>query len=380
MPRLLWTSITRPRPFAVRSTTVTIGLRTEARRRSRIREVIKQLEGSKYVRDYWDMDSFYAFSGGAPAVYLEYARWLAENAIAYSKVTGKITAKNQSLSVSGSKYVGTVTLTTDADLIRIPKSAGTISGNSGGSDSSYYYIKSGDTITITTTAVPFTVLMESIASSDTEARFLIGVPSVSIQKVIVPIKGDPYPLNSGSLTFELKLGAIQVTKKSSDGVLLKGTIFELLNSSGTVVQTGTTNSSGVITFSDLEAGSYTVREKTASEGYVLSATSTQSVTVTAGATATATFTNERITGKVRIVKTDSKTNKPLPGATFTVTRLSGPESDNASDIGTVVATITTDANGIAETDLLPWGEYRITETGIPDGYLDDEYSITTWIN
>ena len=173
-----------------------------------IREVIKQLEGSQYVRDYWDMDSFYAFSGGAPAVYLEYARWLAENAIAYSKVTGKITAKNQSLSVSGSNYVGTVTLTTDADLIRIPKSAGTISGNSGGSDSSYYYIKSGDTITITTTAVPFTVTMESIASSDTEAQFLIGVPSVSIQKVIVPIKGDPYPLNSGSLTFELKLGAI----------------------------------------------------------------------------------------------------------------------------------------------------------------------------
>ena len=145
------------------------------------------------------------------------------------------------------------------------------------------------------------------------------------------------------------------------------------------MQTGTTNSSGVVTFSDVDPGNYTVREKTASQGYVLSATSTQSVTVTAGSTATATFTNERITGKVRIVKTDSKTNKPLPGATFTVTRLSGPESDNASDIGTVVATITTDANGIAETGLLPWGQYKITETGVPEDYLDDGYTVTTWI-
>ena len=64
-----------------------------------MREVIKQLEGSQYVRGYWDMDSFYAFSGGAPAVYLTYARWLAENGIARASITGKITASNQSLSV-----------------------------------------------------------------------------------------------------------------------------------------------------------------------------------------------------------------------------------------------------------------------------------------
>ena len=41
-----------------------------------------------------------------------------------ASITGKITASNQSLSVSGSQYIGTVTLTTDADLIRIPKSVG----------------------------------------------------------------------------------------------------------------------------------------------------------------------------------------------------------------------------------------------------------------
>ena len=46
-----------------------------------IREVVKQLEGDWYVRDYWRMDEFYRASGQAPADYLEYARWLASCAI-----------------------------------------------------------------------------------------------------------------------------------------------------------------------------------------------------------------------------------------------------------------------------------------------------------
>ena len=343
-----------------------------------MREVIKQLEGSQYVRSYWDMDNFYAFSGGAPAVYLTYARWLAANGIARSKITGKITFSNASMTVSGTNYIGKVTVSTDADLIRIPKSVGTLTGNTGGSDSSYYYAKSGDTISVTSTERKFTVTMESISSDSEEANFLVGVPEVSIQKIIVPTYGSPYPLKEGSVTFELALGEIEVTKKSDDGILLKNAVFELLKN-GTVIKTATTNASGVAKFTDLEPGAYTVREKTAPQGYNLAATSSENVTVVAGSVTKSTFTNKRISGKVRIVKTDSQTHKPLAGATFTVTRLSGPESDNASSIGQVVATITTNAQGIAETGLLPWGEYRITETGVPDGYLDSGYTVTVWI-
>ena len=134
-----------------------------------MREDIKQLEGAQYVRSYWDMDNFYAFSGGAPAVYLAYARWLAENGIARASITGKITASNQSLSVSGSQYIGTVTLTTDADLIRIPKSVGTLTGNSAGADSNYYYLRSGDTIQVTSSLNRFAISMESISSDEEEA-------------------------------------------------------------------------------------------------------------------------------------------------------------------------------------------------------------------
>ncbi len=344
-----------------------------------MREVIKQLEGSQYVRSYWDMDNFYAFSGGAPAVYLTYARWLAENGIARASITGKITASNQSLSVSGSSYIGTVTLTTDADLIRIPRSVGTLTGNSGGSDGSYYYIKSGDTIRVTSSSSRFAVSMESISSDDEEANFLVGIPSVAIQKIMVPLYGSPYALQTASVTFELSTGEIKVTKRSSDGILLQGAVFELLSSSGSVLATKTTGSDGVVLFADLTPGTYTVREKSAPEGYALSASSSSGVTVAAGTTTHVAFTNDRITGRIRVVKTDSLTGKPLAGAVFSVTRLTGPASDNAADIGRVVATITTNAQGIAETGLLPWGQYSVTETGVPNGYLDAGYTTTVTI-
>ena len=143
--------------------------------------------------------------------------------------------------------------------------------------------------------------------------------------------------------------------------------------------TAATDGSGSAVFSNLQPGSYTVREKTAPQGYSLDASTSQTLSVVAGVTSTVTFVNERITGRIRIVKTDSISGRPLAGVVFSVTRLSGPTSDNAADIGRVVATVTTNEQGVAETGLLPWGEYGLTETGVPTGYLDDGYTATVWI-
>ena len=90
-------------------------------------------------------------------------------------------------------------------------------------------------------------------------------------------------------------------------------------------------------------------------------------------------TNMSIQGVIRIVKTDSETGNGLSGAEFTVTRISGLPSHNAEGDGEVVAVITTDENGIAQTPLLTWGEYEIVETVVPDDYLDDGYSTTVRI-
>ena len=336
-----------------------------------MREVIKQLEGAQYVRDYWDMDNFYAHR--APEVYLTYARWLAENGIARSRITGNITASNQSLIKSGSSFVGTVTLTTDADLIRIPRTVGTLTGNSGGSDSSYYYLKSGDTISITSPVSEFTVTMESISSDDEEANFLVGVPSVSIQKVLVPLYGSPYPLKSGSLDFELSEGEILVIKKSDDGKLLQGAVFVLKDRYGTVIATATTSDDGTVLFTNIQPGTYTIQETTPPQGYHLALDTSKEISVTAGSRTEVTVINASILARVRVVKTDALTQRPLKGVVFTVTRVSDPGS------GTVAAVITTDAQGVAETDPLPAGEYRIDETVVPEGYVDAGYTATVVI-
>ena len=332
-----------------------------------IRQVIRELEGPQYVRDYWNMDNFYRASGQAPGVYLEYARWLAANGIARASMTGAISVSNQSTHFSGGSLTGTVTLTTDADLIRVSRSFGVLTGNTAGQDESYYYLNSGDTVSITAPGTHLSFVAESVSSDEEEASFLVGVPDVAIQKVLIPQYGAPYKLQSVTVTFDMPLGAAAVTKTSaSTGAPLAGAVFELV-SGNAVIATQTTGADGVARFENLQPGVYTIREKSAPEGYLVSVPGEQSVTVTAGGTAHASFANAEITGKIRIVKRDSLTREALAGAEFTVTRLSAPAG--ATGVGDSVV-IVTDASGVAETGWLPWGRYRIEETKVPRHYVD----------
>lgn len=332
-----------------------------------IRQVIRELEGPQYVRDYWNMDNFYRASGQAPGVYLEYARWLAANGIARASMTGAISVSNQSTRFSGGSLTGAVTLTTDADLIRVSRSYGALTGNTAGQDESYYYLNSGDTVSITAPGTHLSFVAESVSSDEEEASFLVGVPDVAIQKVLIPQYGAPYKLQSVTVTFDMPLGAAAVTKTSaSTGAPLAGAVFELV-SGNAVIATQTTGADGVARFENLQPGVYTIREKSAPEGYLVSVPGEQSVTVTAGGTAHASFANAEITGKIRIVKRDSLTREALAGAEFTVTRLSAPAG--ATGVGNSVV-IVTDASGVAETGWLPWGRYRIEETTVPQHYVD----------
>ena len=334
-----------------------------------IREVVKQLEGDWYVRDYWRMDEFYRASGQAPGDYLEYARWLAACAIERAGITGEIGISSKSVSMQNGSYVGTVTLTTDADLIRISRSVGSLTGNSAGSDGEYYYLHSGDTISVTSTQSTFSITAQSVSSQDEEAAFLIGIPDADIQKVIIPQYGLPAKLKEVRIEFEQPYGAVRVSKISADnGAMLSGATFELMNASGAVVATQTTGADGTAQFDNLPAGSYTVREVGAPTGYKVAINPSQTVTVAAGATSDVRFANDRINGKIRIVKRDALTKEELAGAVFTVTCLSAAEGGGT--VGEVVATLTTGADGTAETGWLQWGRYRIAETGVPEHYVD----------
>ena len=334
-----------------------------------IREVVKQLEGDWYVRDYWRMDEFYRASGQAPADYLEYARWLASCAIQRASITGDIGISNKSVRMQNGSYVGTVTLTTDADLIRISRSIGSLTGNSAGEDGEYYYLHSGDTISVTSSQSTFSITAQSVSSQDEEAAFLIGIPNADIQKVIIPQYGLPAKLKEVRIEFEQPYGAVRVSKTSADnGAVLSGTTFELMNGAGTVLATQTTGADGTARFDNLPAGGYTVREVGAPTGYKIAVNPSQAVTVAAGATSDVRFENDRVNGKIRIVKRDALTKEALAGAVFTVTRLSAAEGDGA--VGEAVAKLTTGADGTAETGWLQWGRYRVAETGVPEHYAD----------
>ena len=334
-----------------------------------IREVVKQLEGDWYVRDYWRMDEFYRASGQAPADYLEYARWLADCAIERAGITGEIGISSKSVSMQNGSYVGTVTLTTDADLIRISRSVGSLTGNSAGSDGEYYYMHSGDTISVTSSQSTFSVTAQSVSSQDEEAAFLIGIPNADIQKVIIPQYGLPAKMKEVRIEFEQPYGAVRVSKISADnGAMLSGATFELMNGAGTVLATQTTGADGTARFDNLPAGGYTVREVGAPTGYKIAVNPSQAVTVAAGATSDVRFENDRVNGKIRIVKRDALTKEALAGAVFTVTRLSAAEGGGA--VGEAVATLTTGTDGTAETGWLQWGRYRIAETGVPEHYAD----------
>ena len=334
-----------------------------------IREVVKQLEGDWYVRDYWRMDEFYRASGQAPGDYLEYARWLAACAIERAGITGEIGISSKSVSMQNGSYVGTVTLTTDADLIRISRSVGNLTGNSAGSDGEYYYLHSGDTISITSTQSTFSIAAQSVSSQDEEAAFLIGIPNADIQKVIIPQYGLPAQMKEVRIEFEQPYGAVRVSKISADnGAMLSGATFELMNGAGTVLATQTTGADGTARFDNLPAGSYTVREVGAPTGYKIAVNPSQTVTVAAGATSDVRFENDRVNGKIRIVKRDALTKEALAGAVFTVTRLSAAEGGGA--VGEAVAKLTTGADGTAETGWLQWGRYRVAETGVPEHYAD----------
>ena len=156
---------------------------------------------------------------------------------------------------------------------------------------------------------------------------------------------------------------------------------------GTVVATLTTDEKGKAETEALYLGKYVIKETKAPEGYLLNpkefevtlAYKDQTTEIVYG---DVTVPDQPAKGKIRITKTDAETNKPIPlGAEFTVTAaedITTPDGTVRAEKGTVVATLTTDDKGKAETDKLYLGKYVIKETKAPEGYLlnPKEFEVT----
>lgn len=141
----------------------------------------------------------------------------------------------------------------------------------------------------------------------------------------------------------------------------------------------TPSNKGDIDVTGLPEGNYEWREISTADGYMIS--SKKAITVTADKTAKTEFVNKASApdkGKITIHKRDAETRADLEGAKFEVAAAEDIYVGNGYCIypkGTVIDTITTGTDGIAETTkaIYKGYSYTVTEIEAPKGYsISDE--------
>ena len=145
-------------------------------------------------------------------------------------------------------------------------------------------------------------------------------------------------------------GSAKIVKATTNGGSKAGWHFEVKNSSGTVIGTYVTDSTGIITL-NLEPDTYTVTElNTPADYWINDPIPTKTLTVRAGETSIVSFRNQHI-GKAKIVKVlENPEHGTVAGWTFELKLPSGMS----------IGEHTTDASGTILLDMEP-GTYTVTE-------------------
>ena len=132
----------------------------------------------------------------------------------------------------------------------------------------------------------------------------------------------------------------------------------------------------------LEYGVYYLREVKAPEGYLLNGEDIKFVVDKEHQwddPLTVVCEDRPVKGKIRILKMDEETGNNLEGAEFEVKAAEDivtPDGTVRAAAGTIIDTITSNQNGIAETKELYLGKYEVIETRQPDGYIMPENAWT----
>jgi len=238
-------------------------------------------------------------------------------------------------------------------------------------------------------------------TTDAQGKAQTGLLSLGTYTVTETFVPAPYILDSTPITMTLTYkdmntpiiveartvrniaaeGRIKIVKKDSiSQEVLAGAIFEIRDDSDTVVDTITTDASGVAISKILPLGDYKVKEIKPPTGFVPNDT-VYNVTVaykdanTPVVEVDMTIENEPIRGKIRVIKLAQGETTPIEGATF---ELFNPDDTPAVDLyGNPVGTLTTDSDGIALTPYLRFGTYILREMSAPDEFYinDDDFEV-----
>ena len=287
------------------------------------------------------------------------------------------------LTKSGDKFTGqtTVKLTNinsgyTLDTSELPSGV-TITGYTG---------NKGEVLTITApSTLSGSTFNISAVGRDTRAlqNMTAYVPSNnSLQKIFLCATTAQVVANASIGVNTPASGSFQIKKYGDNNVPLAGVKFAVYSDAECKqkITEVTTGSDGTVMLNNLDAGTYYVKEISTVSPYVIDGL-VNTVVVKASETATIELKNETAKGIIRVRKTAEvlvgttasetefgQLHRPvyeqagLEGCTFEI-------KDNAEN---VVATITTDSTGYAESGMLPLGKYSVQETVAPAGYVRDD--------
>ena len=169
-----------------------------------------------------------------------------------------------------------------------------------------------------------------------------------------------------SLTDTRVTGGIKITKTDfSTSAPVPGATITVYNKDGSKVGSGVegvTATDGTVEFDNLRYGDYYFVETNAPEGYLLNTDKHPFSIKDNGIILTDSLTDTRITGGIKITKTDASTSAPVPGATITVYNKDGSKVGSGVEGNTAT-------DGTVEFDNLTYGDYYFVETNAPEGYL-----------
>lgn len=174
-------------------------------------------------------------------------------------------------------------------------------------------------------------------------------------------------------------GKLTLTKvNAKDQSPLSRVEFELRDSANSVVDTGVTNQQGIIEFSNLTYGVYTLVE-TKAEGFVIENPETK-VSITQPETQI-TIENKENDRSVKLVKYNASRTQHLQGAVFELRAQSavmGPDGEWLFNVvaGIDPAALTTDLHGELHVQQLEPNTYQLIEVKAPSGYQLDQTPVT----
>lgn len=169
------------------------------------------------------------------------------------------------------------------------------------------------------------------------------------------------------------LGIINIQKKNDKGQNLKGVKFGLFSDKDAtnLIKESVTDDSGNIVFSDLDEGTYYIKELATIPGHILS-TEIKEVNVTLGTVSTFEWINDTIKSIVKFFKYDEETKKPMANVEFKIQALTGLDQGKEW-------TMKTDETGYFTTELA-YGDYQIVEVKTLEGYVLNNEPIKFSVN